>query len=34
MAVPAQDIRDFAFAKQYNLEIITSIISEKECYLK
>jgi len=26
MAVPAHDVRDFAFAKKYNLEIIESIL--------
>jgi leucyl-tRNA synthetase len=29
MAVPAHDERDFAFAKQYNLEIIESISPKK-----
>jgi leucyl-tRNA synthetase len=28
MAVPAHDIRDFAFAKKYNLEIIQSIAKD------
>jgi leucyl-tRNA synthetase len=30
MAVPAHDVRDFEFAKKYNLEIRTSIVSENE----
>lgn len=30
MAVPAHDERDFEFAKKYNLEIRTSIVSENE----
>jgi leucyl-tRNA synthetase len=28
MAVPAHDIRDYEFAKKYDLEIIESIISK------
>jgi len=28
MAVPAHDVRDFAFAKKYDLEIIQSIAKD------
>ncbi len=32
MAVPAHDLRDFAFAKQFQLNIIKVIESDEECY--